>query len=108
MKLARQPHVVGIQQRNNFSVRLLEAEIERGSLSAIRLSQITDRITEFPQTLLGVVGRAVIYNQNLALLRGKLLRQNAGNCLLDVLPVVVSIDYDGEERRLHLCLPTII
>src|SRR3989442_6015393 len=36
------------------------------------------------------------------------LRQNAGNCLLDVLPVVVSIDYDGEERCLHPSLPTII
>src|SRR5258708_33242847 len=78
-----------------------ETDIERRGLPAIRLSQIADRLSESPQSLLRVIGRTVIHHQNLAFLERKILRQRARHGLFNVLPVIVSIDQDGEIRGFH-------
>ena len=70
------------------------------------LSKIPNGFSKFPHALLRVVRRPIVHNQNLPLFRGKILRQNAGDSFLNVLPVVVGIDQDGEERRLHSFIPT--
>src|SRR5712664_2753791 len=87
---------------------MLETEIERRGLPAIRLSQISDRLSEFPQSLLRLMGRTVIHHQNFPLLSREILRQRARNRFFDVFTVIVGIDQDGEERGFHSCLLQII
>src|SRR2546426_10140229 len=104
-QLLRQPHVVRVQQRDDFATRVFESKIKRGSLPAIRLLQITNGISEFSQARRRVVGRTVVHHQNLPLLRRKILRQDTRDRFLYVLPVVVAIDQDGEKGRFHPCFP---
>ena len=52
----REPYIVRIQQRDDFAARMFETKIERRGLPAIRFSQITNRLTEFPQSLLRAIG----------------------------------------------------
>src|SRR5258708_12390633 len=80
---------------------MLETDIERRGLPAIRLSQISDRLSEFLQSLLRVIARTVIHHQNFPLLSRKILRQRARNRFFDVFTVIVGIDQDGEERGFH-------
>src|SRR5712664_4113657 len=87
---------------------MLETEIERRGLPAIRLSQISDRLSEFPQSLLRVIGRTVIHHQNFPLLSRKILRQRARNRFSDVFTVIVGIDQDRQERGFHSGLLQII
>src|SRR6266478_8300505 len=97
----RQPDVIRIQQRDHFAARMLETEIERRGLPAIRLSQVADRISKFPQSFLRVIGRTIIHHQNLPLFSWEILRQGARNRFFDVLTVVVGIDQNAEEGGSH-------
>src|SRR5258708_28034331 len=69
----RQPDVVRIQQRDHFAARALETEIERRGLPAIRLSQVTNRLSEFPQSFLRAVSLTVVHSHNFPLPTPKLL-----------------------------------
>src|SRR6266851_1577232 len=80
---------------------MFETEIECRGLPAVRLSQVANRLPVFPQSLMRVIGRTVIHDQNLAFLRRKILSESARNPFFDELTVVVGIDHDTEERGLH-------
>ncbi len=89
------------KQRDHFAARMLETEIERRGLPAIRLSQVADRISKFPQSFLRVIGRTIIHHQNLPLFSWEILRQGARNRFFDVFTVVVGIDQNAEEGGSH-------
>ncbi|HKM83052.1 MAG TPA: hypothetical protein VJY15_19100 [Candidatus Acidoferrum sp.] len=98
-ELAREKHVVGVKQRDDLAARLREPEIKGRGLSPIWLVETLDARTIFFDALGSVVSRAVIDYQDLNLLEGKILRENAINGLLDKAAVVIRRDQNRNQGR---------
>jgi hypothetical protein len=62
------------------------------TLPAVRFPKIRNRITKFPHSLRRVVHRAVIDNQDLAIVSRELLHEHAIDGLFHVATVVVRVN----------------
>jgi hypothetical protein len=91
-QFAWRPPVVPIQERNDLSPRFRDPSVESGSLSPIGFAQQAHTGLEPPDKLGGVVGRAVVHDENLRFRRWKTLVANATNRFLDKRLVIVGVN----------------
>ena len=95
------PPIVAIEESDDFAAAFGNAVVEGGGLAAVWLAQDADLRLKFTQNFRGAVRGAVVYNQDFAVGRGKILCQHALHRFFNEAFVVIGIDQYADKRCRH-------